>query len=245
MSEELIRAEGVTKTYGSGETATRVLHGIDLALRAGELTLVMGPSGSGKTTLLSILGCLLKPSSGRVVLEGVDVGAQTEATLPELRRRRIGFVFQAFNLFEALTALENVEVSLRLAGLGARDARRRAHELLARVGLSDRAHHLPENLSGGQKQRVAIARALGSPGRLLLADEPTGALDGKNGRRVMELLRAAADDGCAVVVVTHDRRLEGFADRLVSLEDGRIADDRSLGPTPASSSTRKVCRDRA
>lgn len=226
MNAEVLRVERLSKTYGSGETAVQVLHGIDLSLRAGELTLIMGPSGSGKTTLVSILGLLLRPTAGRVVVQGRDVTGEDERTLPLLRRKQIAFVFQAFNLFEALTALENVELGLQLAGITGRAQRARALELLAEVGLSDRAHHVPQDLSGGQKQRVAIARALGSPGSVLLADEPTGALDSTNGARVMELLRRAADAGRAVVVVTHDPRVEALADRIITIEDGRIHDDR-------------------
>jgi len=225
---KLLRAEGVTKIYGSGPTAVQVLHGIDLSLYGGEMTLVMGPSGSGKTTLISILGCLLKSTTGGVWVEGEDITRRAERTLSQIRRRQISFVFQAFNLFEALSALENVEVSLHLAGLDPRAARARATELLERVGLGDRLHHVPASLSGGQKQRVAIARALASPARILLADEPTGALDSENGRMVMELLRLAADEGRAVVIVTHDHRLEERADRLIEIEDGRIHADRSL-----------------
>lgn len=223
--DEVLRVEGLTKTYGQGETAVRVLHGIDLSLRAGDLTLVMGPSGSGKTTLVSILGLLLRPTSGRVLVQGRDVTGLDETTLPHIRRKKVAFVFQAFNLFESLTAVENVELGLQLAGVPARLQRARAAELLAQVGLGDRGHHVPQDLSGGQKQRVAIARALGSPGSILLADEPTGALDSHNGQRVMALLRGAADAGRAVVVVTHDPRLEALADRIVHIEDGLIHSD--------------------
>jgi putative ABC transport system ATP-binding protein len=228
-SDEVLRVEGVKKTYGAGPTAVDVLHGIDLTLRAGEVTLVMGPSGSGKTTLISILGLLLRPTSGRVFVGGQDVTDLTEAALPLVRRQRVAFVFQGFNLFESLTARENVEMGLSLAGLRGDALRARAEELLAQVGLGDRGHHVPQDLSGGQKQRVAIARALGAPGRVLLADEPTGALDSQNGARVMELLRGAADSGKAVIVVTHDPRLVSLADRVVHIEDGRIHQDQRTG----------------
>lgn len=221
----LLRTERITKTYGTGESAVEVLHGVDLTIEAGELTLVMGPSGSGKTTLLSILGCLMQPTSGRLWLGDREVSALTERTLPLVRRRDVAFVFQAFNLFESLSAVENVEVALWLAGEEKRAARRHALDLLDQVGLGDRGHHLPQDLSGGQKQRVAIARALGSPARLLLADEPTGALDSTNGRRVMELLRGAAEGGKAVVAVTHDPRVRDLADRIITIEDGAIHSD--------------------
>lgn len=220
--EEVLRVEGITKVYGHGATSVRVLQGIDLSLRAGELTLVMGPSGSGKTTLVSILGLLLRPTTGRVWVEGRDVSDLGEAQLPLVRRSQMAFVFQAFNLFEALTAQENVELGLNLAGLHGAAATARARELLETVGLGDRGTHVPQDLSGGQKQRVAIARALGSPGSVLLADEPTGALDSQNGQRVMALLRQAADDGRAVVVVTHDPRLVALADRIIEIEDGLV-----------------------
>lgn len=228
----LLETQALEKTYGSGETAVRVLHGIDISLRAGEMTLIMGPSGSGKTTLISILGCLLRPTVGRVLLEGQDVTHLPERELALVRRQQVSFVFQAFNLFEALTAQENVELSLQLSGLRNGAVRERAIELLEQVGLGDRMHHLPCDLSGGQKQRVAIARALGSPGRLLLADEPTGALDSKTGRKAMELLRLAADQGRAVVIVTHDPRLSDLADRLITIEDGLISGDEQLRPRP-------------
>lgn len=234
MTDEVIRVEGVTKTYGHGDAAVRVLHGIDLSLRQGELTLVMGPSGSGKTTLVSILGLLLRPTSGRVIVEGQDVTGLDEGRLPLVRRRQLAFVFQAFNLFEALTAQENVELGLSLAGLDGAEKAERARALLDLVGLGDRTHHVPQDLSGGQKQRVSIARALGSPGRILLADEPTGALDSENGRRVMGLLRGAADEGRAVVVVTHDPRLEALADRIVRIEDGRVQSQSSRRDGPVS-----------
>ncbi len=213
----------IVKRYGRGHTAFTALKGIDLDVQSGEFTLLMGPSGSGKTTLISILGCLLQPSEGSVEICGSRVDSLSERHLPEVRIRNIGFVFQSFNLLQSLNAYENVEVPLMLAGVRGKKARARATQLLESVGLKGKEKQLPEDLSGGEKQRVAIARALATDPALLLADEPTAALDTVTGRAVMELLRERAHGGSAVVVVTHDVRLEALADRVVRLEDGRLA----------------------
>lgn len=213
----------IIKRYGHGHTAFTALKGIDLDVRRGELTLLMGPSGSGKTTLISILGCLLQPSEGSVEICGKRVESLSERQLPAVRLRNIGFVFQSFNLLQSLNALENVEVALALLGQRGRKARARAGALLASMGLEGKESQLPEDLSGGEKQRVAIARALATDPPLLLADEPTAALDTVTGRQVIGLLRERAHQGAAVVVVTHDVRLESLADRIVRLEDGRLA----------------------
>jgi putative ABC transport system ATP-binding protein len=212
----------VRKRYGHGRTGFLALDGIDLHVRRGELTFLMGPSGSGKTTLISILGCLIRPTSGTVEIAGMRVEGLDERDLPLVRRRHIGFVFQSFNLLGSLSALENVEVPLRLAGWGGRAARLRAKALLSGLRLAGKERQLPADLSGGEKQRVAIARALALRPELILADEPTAALDTATGREVTEHLGAYAREGHAVVVVTHDTRLAGFADRVVQLEDGRI-----------------------
>ncbi len=214
---------GVVKRYGRGHTAFTALRGIDLDIRAGELTLLMGPSGSGKTTLISILGCLLEPSEGTVEICGLRVERLGERRLPAIRIRHIGFVFQGFNLLESLNAIENVEVPLLVSGMRGKIVRAKAAGLLASVGLEGKERQLPEDLSGGEKQRVAIARALAADPTLLLADEPTAALDTGTGRQVMEILRERAHRGVAVMVVTHDVRLESLADRIVRLEDGRLA----------------------
>ncbi len=241
----LARLVGVGKTYGSGEHAVAALANATLDIRAGEVTLIEGPSGSGKTTLISILGLLLRPTAGQIFLEGRDVAGLGERDLPALRAKHFGFVFQGFNLFPALTALENVAIAIRMkggrrpgrAGLSASGGGPRAQRtddspdgearrLLELVGLGPRAHHLPADLSGGQKQRVAIARALGGDPPILIGDEPTAALDTKTALSVMELLRELASvAGRAVVVVTHDPRLERFADRVVRVEDGLIQGD--------------------
>jgi putative ABC transport system ATP-binding protein len=219
----LARLVRVGKTYGSGENAVAALSNATFDIRAGEVTLIEGPSGSGKTTLISILGLLLTPTVGEVWLEGRDVAGLGERERPGLRARNFGFVFQGFNLFPALSALENVAIAIRMKNPRDRNADREARRLLEQVGLGSRMHHLPGDLSGGQKQRVAIARALGGNPPILIGDEPTAALDTKTALAVMELLRELADGaGRAVVVVTHDPRLERFADRVVRVEDGHI-----------------------
>lgn len=219
----LARLVGAGKIYGTGEHAVAALSGASLEIRPGEVTLIEGPSGSGKTTLISILGLLLKPTSGEVWIEGRDVARLGGRELPGLRARNFGFVFQGFNLFPALTAQENVAMAIQMKNPGARNASAEAKRLLELVDLGPRAHHLPADLSGGQKQRVAIARALGGNPPILVGDEPTAALDTKTALSVMSLLRAlASEHGRAVVVVTHDPRLEQFADRVIRVEDGRI-----------------------
>jgi putative ABC transport system ATP-binding protein len=219
-----IEVQGVTKSYGTGDAVVHALEGVDLEVRTGEMLFLMGPSGSGKTTLLSIMGCILRPTSGVVRIGGDDVTRLTEREMPRVRLERIGFIFQGFNLFPALTVQENIELALDLKGVRGQRARHRSRELLERVGLQDKATQWPTNLSGGQKQRVAIARALaGEPG-IILADEPTAALDGTTGRAILDLLRELAHEkGRAVVIVTHDNRALPYADRIVTIEDGLIA----------------------
>ncbi|HEU4734726.1 MAG TPA: ABC transporter ATP-binding protein [Kofleriaceae bacterium] len=219
----LARLVGAAKTYGRGENAVTALSNATLDVRAGEVMLIEGPSGSGKTTLISILGLLLTPTAGEVWIEGRNVAGLGERDLPGLRARNFGFVFQGFNLFPALTALENVAIAIRMKDPRVKDATAEARRLLEQVGLGARQHRLPEDLSGGQKQRVAIARALGGNPPILVGDEPTAALDTRTALSVMELLRElASTEGRAVVVVTHDPRLERFADRVVRVEDGCI-----------------------
>jgi putative ABC transport system ATP-binding protein len=226
----LARLVGVGKTYGSGEHAVAALSNATLDIRAGEVTLIEGPSGSGKTTLISILGLLLTPTTGEIWLEGRNVAGLGEKALPGLRARNFGFVFQGFNLFPALTALENVAMAIQMKDPKAKAPKGEARRLLEMVGLGPRIHHLPADLSGGQKQRVAIARALGGNPPILVGDEPTAALDTKTALSVMELLRElASTSGRAVVVVTHDPRLERFADRVVRVEDGVISAIDSAG----------------
>jgi putative ABC transport system ATP-binding protein len=223
MQASLARLVRTGKIYGNGEHAVAALADADLDIQPGQVTLIEGPSGSGKTTLISILGLLLRPTSGEVWIEGRDVSKLTERDLPGLRARNFGFVFQGFNLFPALTAQDNVAMAIQMKDPAAKDPRGEARRLLDLVGLGARAHHLPADLSGGQKQRVAIARALGGNPPIIVGDEPTAALDTKTALSVMELLRElASSHGRAVVVVTHDPRLEKFADRVVRVEDGRI-----------------------
>ena len=232
----LARMVGIAKTYGRGENAVAALADATLDIRAGEVTLIEGPSGSGKTTLISILGLLLTPTAGEVWLEGRNVAGLGERALPALRARNFGFVFQGFNLFPALSALENVAIAIRMKNPRATNADVEARRLLDQVGLGSRMHHLPADLSGGQKQRVAIARALGGNPPILIGDEPTAALDTKTALSVMELLRELASaQGRAVVVVTHDPRLERFADRVVRVEDGNIQSITAPSPDPRRS----------
>jgi putative ABC transport system ATP-binding protein len=215
--------------YTEGKTEFRALRGVHLQIRGGELTLLMGPSGSGKTTLLSILGCILRASEGTLELLGEKVSALPENELPRIRRDAIGFVFQGFNLFPTLTAAENIALALDVRGVRRATARQRAEELLAEVDLTPKAKSFPADLSGGQKQRVAIARALAGNPPILLADEPTAALDWTSGRTVIELLqRLAREEGKAVVMVTHDPRVLSFGDRIIHLEDGRIVREENV-----------------
>ena len=222
--EPAIRVRGVSKTYAEGSQRVSALEEIDLDVCRGEVLLLMGPSGSGKTTLLSIMGCILRPSHGSVQVAGIETATMSQGKLPAVRLRHIGFVFQAFNLFPTLTVGENVEVALDLKGIRGAKAREQARGLLAEVGIAEKFNTLPADLSGGQKQRVALARALAGDPEVLLADEPTAALDSHTGRNVMELMcELAHKRGRAVVIVTHDNRILDMGDRIVRIEDGRIA----------------------
>jgi len=230
-----IAVQHVTKTYNEGGSSVPALRGVDLQVCSGEIVMLIGPSGSGKTTLLSIMGCILRASSGSVQIAGQEVANLSESDLPRIRRNHIGFIFQAFNLFPTLSTGENVELMLDVKGARGPVVRERAYEALASVGLGEKFNELPANLSGGQKQRVAIARALvGDPG-IILADEPTAALDSHTGRSIMETLRVLAHErGRAVVIVTHDPRVMEFADRTICIEDGRIVKETSVVWTPAA-----------
>ena len=219
-----VAAVDVTKTFREGRETVTVLKGASLHLAPGEVLALEGPSGSGKTTLLSILGCLLSASGGKVEIAGQPVDATKPAKLQAVRRRHIGFVFQQFNLFPALSALENVEYALNLKGVNGRDATRQARELIERVGLADRARFLPRDLSGGQKQRVAIARALAASPSVVLADEPTANLDVSVAGQILDLFsELARSEGRSLLIVTHDPKVRRVADRVVRIEDGRIA----------------------
>jgi len=219
-----VAAVDVTKTFREGREIVTVLKGATLHLAPGEVLALEGPSGSGKTTLLSILGCLLSASGGTVEIAGHLVDAKKPAKLQALRRRHIGFVFQQFNLFPALSALENVEYALNLKGVTGNDATQQARELIERVGLADRARFLPRDLSGGQKQRVAIARALAASPSVVLADEPTANLDVNVAGQILDLFsELARSEGRSLLIVTHDPKVRRVADRVVRIEDGRIA----------------------
>ncbi|MEL7039580.1 MAG: ABC transporter ATP-binding protein [Cyanobacteria bacterium J06592_8] len=218
-----IEGVGVEMTYHSGKQSFQVLKGIDLQVHQGDIQLLMGPSGSGKTTLLSILAGLLTSTGGQVLLRGKNITKMSRAQLANFRLNNIGFIFQGFNLFPALTATENIEVALNIKGIRGQPAREQALHLLEQVGLGERGKLLPRDLSGGQKQRVAIARALAGHPPLIMADEPTAALDSSSGRAVIDLLkRLAKEEGATVLMVTHDPRIVDVADRILELEDGMI-----------------------
>jgi putative ABC transport system ATP-binding protein len=229
-----LELRGVSKVYGDGPTAVHALRDVDLAVGRGELVAVMGPSGSGKSSLLTIAGSLEEPSEGDVLVGGSALGDLSARQRAQLRRRSIGFVFQDFNLLAGLTAAENVAMPLELDGVGAREARTSALEALERLGVRARSEHFPDDLSGGERQRVAIARAVVGERHLLLADEPTGALDSVNSEAVMRLLRDACRRGAAGVVVTHEAHLASWADRIVFLRDGRLVDQTTSAPGPES-----------
>ena len=220
----LLELRRVSKSYGEGDTAVSVLEDVDFSVDKGHLVAVMGPSGSGKSTLLTIVGSLEEPTVGEVIIEGSQLSRLSRNDKARLRRRTIGYVFQDFNLLVGLTALENVSLPLELDGLSAKRAHAAGMAALEELNLADRAGHFPDQLSGGERQRVAIARAVVGERHLLLADEPSGALDSTNGEAVMELIAQACNRGVGAVVVTHDAHLASWADRVVSLRDGRIVD---------------------
>jgi putative ABC transport system ATP-binding protein len=224
----------VTKIYGSGPSEVNALSEVDLTVEPGELVAVMGPSGSGKSTLLTIAGSLEAPSGGQVLVDGVDLATVSRSDRARMRRRAIGYVFQDFNLLPGLTAIENVTLPLELEGIRARSARATGLHALEELDVADRADHYPDELSGGERQRVAIARAIVGERGLVLADEPTGALDSVNGEGVMRLLRATTRRGVAGVVVTHEAQLASWADRVVFLRDGRVV-DQTVPPPGAES----------
>jgi putative ABC transport system ATP-binding protein len=226
----IVRTEDLRKVYGEGEARVCALDGVNLSVKPGEFVAVMGPSGCGKSTLLNMVGGLDHPTSGRVIIDGTDLTAMSDDKLTTLRRRRIGFVFQFFNLIPVLNAIENAALPLTLDG--APKAQERARTWLTNVGLGDRLANRPDQLSGGQQQRVAVARALSTEPALVLADEPTGNLDSKSATEIAELLRQVATEwGRSVLMVTHDPRIASYAQRLVLMKDGRIVDDVALDGT--------------
>ena len=224
----------VSKTYGSGPSQVRALNEVDLSVERGELVAVMGPSGSGKSTLLTIAGSLEEATSGQVSVDGVDLATTSRSERAQMRRRSIGYVFQDFNLLPGLTALENVTLPLELDGIPGKAARGTGLEAMEDLDVAGHADRYPDELSGGERQRVAIARAIVGERGLLLADEPTGALDSVNGEAVMRLLRTATQRGVAGVVVTHEAHLASWADRVVFLRDGQVVDQTSAPPGPES-----------
>ncbi|HVB06894.1 MAG TPA: ABC transporter ATP-binding protein [Acidimicrobiales bacterium] len=230
----LLELHQISKSYGEGATAVRALEEIDLSVEEGHLVAVMGPSGSGKSTLLTIAGSLEEPTSGEVHVGGAALSSMSRNDKARLRRRTIGYVFQDFNLLPGLTAAENVALPLELDGVPARKAQQAAIAALEQLGLADRAGHYPDQLSGGERQRVAIARAVVGERKILLADEPSGALDSLNSEAVMRMILDACKRGVAAIVVTHDAHLASWADRVIFIRDGRAVDD--IAPDLAESS---------
>jgi len=225
----VIRIERVSKIYQTGDVAVHALRGLSLAVHRGEFVAVMGPSGSGKSTLMNIIGCLDRPTKGHYFLEGVDVSTMGKAALADIRNKRVGFVFQSFNLVARTSALENVELPLLYAGVGASERQRRARTALAEVGLADRERNMPNQLSGGQQQRVALARALVNNPSIILADEPTGALDTRTSVEVMEIFqRLNRERRLTIIIVTHEHDIAQYAERVIHVRDGRISADERM-----------------
>ncbi|HAP57806.1 MAG: ABC transporter ATP-binding protein [Sphaerochaeta sp.] len=222
MAESVIRLQDVRRYYVMGEFVVKALDGVSVDIKRGEFSSIMGPSGSGKSTMMNLIGCLDTPTSGLIDIDGENTAGLNETELAYIRNRKVGFVFQQFNLLGKLTALDNVIVPLLYAGMSVRERKQKALDALERVGLADRLHHRPNELSGGQKQRVAIARALVNDPTILLADEPTGALDTKTGNQIMELFEELNSEGRTVIFVTHDRELGMRCHRQIRIRDGRL-----------------------
>jgi putative ABC transport system ATP-binding protein len=240
MTEPLIRTRDLRKDYVLGDNVVHALAGVSLTIDAGEFIAVMGPSGSGKSTFMNMIGCLDRPSSGDYWLAGEDVARMNADQLAAVRNRRIGFVFQQFNLLARTSALENVELPLMYANVAAQERHQRARDKLRLVGLGERADHQPSQLSGGQQQRVAIARALVNDPALILADEPTGALDSRTSVEIMALLQQLNREGMTIVLVTHENDVAAFASRRVMFRDGRIVSDERQAPTSAAEALRAL-----
>lgn len=229
MTDEIIKMEELTKVYDTGKIEVTALKSINLTVHKGEFIAIMGASGSGKSTLMNIIGCLDRPTEGHYFLEDVDVMGKSDNELSAVRNKKIGFVFQSFNLISRTSALKNVELPLIYGRIGAEERKERALELLKEVGLEDRAHHMPNELSGGQKQRVAIARALANKPQIILADEPTGNLDSRSSVEIMEIFtRLNRQEGNTVIIVTHERDIAEFTDRIITFKDGNIIGDEAV-----------------
>jgi putative ABC transport system ATP-binding protein len=220
----MIRTENLTKVYRMGDAEVYALHDVNLDIQEGEFIAIIGPSGSGKSTLLNMIGCLDKPTSGAVFIDGVDTGKLSENKLAEIRREKIGFIFQQFNLVHTLNALENVALPMFFAGTRHETRMERAEELLAKVGLGDRIHHKPSEMSGGEQQRVAIARALSNDPEIVIGDEPTGNVDTETGNAIMDILEGLNHEGRTVIVVTHDAEIAARAGRTKRMRDGKVLD---------------------
>lgn len=220
----LIRTENIIKTYDLGKTIVEALRGITLAIEKGEYVAIMGPSGSGKSTLMHLIGCLDTPTSGKYYFEDKDISLLNDVELASLRNKKVGFVFQTFNLLPRLTAIQNVELPLVYAGLSSRDQREKTMNMLKRVGLGERMNHRPNEMSGGEMQRVAVARALINEPSIILADEPTGNLDSKTGMEIMKLFDTLADEGNTIILVTHDQNVANHAKRTIRIVDGMVAE---------------------
>jgi putative ABC transport system ATP-binding protein len=225
MSEYVIEIDSLTKTYKTGKTEFKALNAVSLKIRKGDFVAIMGPSGSGKSTLMNVIGCLDRPTSGKIIIDGENISTVTDNELAEIRGRKIGFVFQKFNLIPTMNALKNVALPMIFLGGSKADRDRHASELLAKVGLTNWATHRPNELSGGQQQRVAIARSLSNNPAIILADEPTGNLDTKTGEQIMEMLIALNKEGKTILLVTHAVALKRFANRVVNMLDGEISED--------------------
>src|SRR3989449_5151741 len=239
-SNTVIRVEDVHKYYELGETRVHALRGVSLEIHRGEFVAIMGASGSGKSTFMNMLGCLDRPSSGRYLLEGMDVSKHDKRALAQIRNQKIGFVFQGFNLLARTTALENTELPTLYTKIHKSERSKRASEALAMVGLADRAKHFPSQMSGGQQQRVAIARALVNRPSILLADEPTGNLDSRTSVEIMEVFQKLNDDGLTIVLVTHESDIAQFAKRRLQFRDGKIQRDEAVAKRPAAAEVLKT-----
>ena len=245
MAELLIRTIGLSRDYRMGENLVHALRDVSLAIAAGEFVAIMGPSGSGKSTMMNLLGCLDSATAGQYLLDGEDVSGMSADALAALRNRKIGFVFQSFNLLARTSALDNVQLPLLYGRHGRAERQTRARTALAELGLADRMHHLPTQLSGGQQQRVAIARALVNQPALILADEPTGALDSRTGLEIMAVFQRLNRAGITVIVVTHEPDVARFAGRIVRFQDGRVLSDERIAPADAASVLAQSSADQA